>query len=404
MLLSDNIVRMLAVSYSDHTYSLMSILLKIMIWSLPFQGLVTIYGAVLQANNNFTPVKLTGTFSSIVSIICILILYRYIGIYAIVVSFITGFIVNAVFLRINIGKKFRFLSGRFYKDRDIKLLLFMVTPIMFGVAGHEVNLIIDKSVAALVGEGAVTALSYSCVLYLLVENVIINSIVTAIFPDMAEKVQRGENVELAHNSKKAILLAEFLLIPIVIFTFFNATGITRIAYMRGNFDNNSLILTSAALQGYVIGLPFLAIRDIITRVYYAYKDTKLPVYINLLSVVINIILDFVLYKPLGIMGITLSTSVSNIFSGLIMLLMIRKYNKLIFEKNLIKELLILYSPIILSALISNVIVNLFDNIIISLILSFVVVFSIELVAVYFFKSCLLDSFRNGMNKLLRRKK
>lgn len=338
IIFSNQVSHVLAVNYSDKQYEQMSLLIKILVIALPLQGLVTIFGAVLQAQNIFIPVRLTGTFSSIISIICVMLLNKRLGIYALVASFILGYLFNALFLRFHVGLSHKYSIHKFYKDANIRKLLILVFPLILGMAGHEVNLIIDKSVASRLAEGAVSALSYSCVLYLLIENTIINSIVTVLFPNIAEDIKNGKDSKLGRNVKSIIVFAEALLIPIVIFSYFNAENITRIVYYRGSFDLNSLSLTSCALQGYVVGLPFLAIRDIAMRVYYAYGDTKAPVMINLLSVIINIFLDFILYKPLGVLGITLSTSISNAIAGMIMILYVRHYNGWILDKSLIREL------------------------------------------------------------------
>lgn len=385
IIFSNDISHVLALSYSDDLYSQMSNLLRILIIAIPFQGLVTIFGAVLQAENRFTPVRLTGTVSSFVSIVCVIVLHKYIGVYALVVSFVVGYFLNAVFLRINLRKVFKYRIYKFYKDENVKELIFLVLPLIIGLAGHEINLIIDKSVASQITEGAVSALSYSCVLYLLIENVIINSIVTAIFPNMTEMKKEGKENELAVSAKRVIFFAECLLIPIVICTFLNAENITELIYFRGSFDEKSLLLTSAALQGYVIGLPFLAIRDIITRVYYAYSDTKTPVAVNLISVGINIFLDFALYKAFGVMGITFATSFANAFSGIVMLLRVKKCNRYILDKELLKELGIICIPMVLSLVVTYYIAVAFQPLL-ALLLSAFVTFGIELIFMYLGKS------------------
>lgn len=333
---SDEIAYLLAPGFVQENHQQLNMMIKFMCLALPFQGLIATYSAVLQAEKKFTPVKLTGTITSLISITCVFILARRMGIQALLISYVVGIILNAIFLIFNSRKLFKFKSQKVFQDPDIKKLILLVGPLILGTAGNQLNLIIDKSVASQVALGAVSALSYSCVLYLFVENIIINSIVTAIFPDFTEKINHGDYNGLSTSAKKIIVLAESLLIPIVACLFYNSENITKIVYFRGNFDNTSLELTSAALKGYVIGLPFLAVRDIITRVYYAYGDTKCPVIINLISVGLNIFLDFFLYNKLGVMGITLATSLANAFSGVVLYWLLSKHNKYINSSELKK--------------------------------------------------------------------
>ena len=116
--------------------------------------------------------------------------------------------------------------------------------------------------------------------------------------------------------------------------------------MRGNFGNDSLTLTTAALKGYFLGLPLLSVRDIANRVYYAYGDTKTPVNIGIFSVFINILLDFILSKYFGVFGITVATSISNSLSAILMVVFLRKYNKDIFNSKFTIEGLVLLAEMV----------------------------------------------------------
>ncbi len=332
------IAKMLAPAYGSKDTMYLKNILKWMCMVLPFQGCIAVYSAVLEAEKRFTPVRLTGTATSVINIMCILLLAKRIHTATLLVSYIIGIVFNAIFLVVNAGKLCRFRPKKVLEDKDLKKLLFLIIPILIGTAGHELNLMIDKSVASQITFGAVSALSYSCVLYLFVENVIINSIVTAVFPDMTEKIMNSDKEQLALGTQNVICFAECVLIPIVICILFVSTEITKVVYMRGSFDVNSVSLTSAALCGYVIGLPFLALRDIVTRVYYAFGDTKTPVVINLVAVGINIVLDIVLAKQLGIFGITLATSLANAFSGIVLAVFVSRHFQLFKSNKFCKRL------------------------------------------------------------------
>jgi len=330
--ISDQISYWLAPGYTLNEHEQLKYMVQIMCIAFPFQGIVSVYSSVLQAEKNFIPVRLTGTVTSVASIFSVIIFAKNVGINSLVISYIFAIIFNALFLFLCSNKYFKFKPKGVLRDFDVKRMVILIVPLLLGTAGHEINLIIDKSIASRVTQGAISALSYSCVLYLFIENVIINSIVTAFFPNLTEMENQGKDQEVASSTRKMIILALSMLVPIMCCVYFNSVNITRIVYMRGSFDETSLSLTSAALMGYIIGLPFLAMRDIITRVYYAYDDTKFPVIVNLLSVLLNIGLDLVLYKPLGVFGITFATSVSNIFSAVVLFIMIGKYNKNINDK------------------------------------------------------------------------
>lgn len=331
----------LAPNLDSLNLSKLSEYISILTITIPFIGAGSVISAALQAENHFAPVKLMGTITSAVSILSVAALSRSLGEKALCVSYIAGNVLNAVFVFICIRKDYLF------KVKDIKLnknkiinLLNLTFPLMIGLAAHEINLMIDKSLATSLTAGAASALSYCSVLYLFLENTIINSIVTVLYPNLVKHRAENHNKLIAKETGKAVYYTELILIPLVIVTFFFSDTIVSLMYQRGKFDAASLSLTSFALKGYIIGLPLVAIRDIATRVYYAYDDTKIPLRINLMSVCVNIFLDFALGRVLGIMGITLATTISNGFSAVTLFKLLHKHNNSI-RVNLISLILLL---------------------------------------------------------------
>lgn len=317
----------LAPSYTGELSIILAKYIRIMGIVLLFYGITNVYSAILQAEERFIPVKMTGTVSSVCSIVAILLLSRRMGETSMSVSFLCAAICNCVF--ISICTK-RYLKLSFDRSVDvsaeIKQLLKMSIPLTIGLAAHEVNLIIDKSVATSIGAGAVSALSYCSVVYLLVENVIISSTITAIYPKFVEFISLNDDQGIAAQAKKTTVNIILLLMPIVAVMFFKSNEIIRVLFYRGSFNDYSLKLTEYALKGYILGIQFRAVRDIISRMFYAYGNTKTSMSINLISIAINIALDFLLYKSFGTFGITFATTISLVFSGMAHYIAMCKYN------------------------------------------------------------------------------
>lgn len=390
---SDTIAYLLAPAYSSTASSQLSFMLRLMCITFPFQGIIAVYSAVLQAERDFTPVKLTGTITSIISIICVCLLSIRFGVTSLMISYIVSTIFNAFLLMYKSRNLFKFKLHDYKIDNDMKRLFFIIAPLLLGTAANQFNLIVDKSIASSITSGAISALSYSCVLYLFIENIIINSIVTATFPEITENVIQNRQDKVSRNTQKSLFIAEILLIPVVICTIFFSKDITKIVYMRGSFNATSLTLTSEALTGYVIGLPFYALRDISTHVFYAYGDTKKPVIINIMAVFINITLDIILSKYFGIFGITIATSISSIFSGCILFIGLKKYNKKIFDKTMKKEILkvLIVNLIVLAFIIATALT--FDNTFLFILVA-IISYIIEILFLRLFKSLFIKEAFN----------
>lgn len=328
IIFSGSIAKILAPGYSEILYNELSNSLKIVSFSYLFLGITSVLCAGLQAEEVFIPGKLTGAIASAISIIIVIFFSDILGYKALIFAYNLTALINSIFILFCSKKLFviHFVDIKGFFDKNIKHLIKLSTPLLVGLAAHELNLIIDKSVATSLEKGAVSALAYSSVLYLFIENIIINSIVTAVFPHLSKLRLEGKEKILAERTKNYIFFSEIILIPIVIVIYLQSVNIVEVIYMRGGFKAHSLLLTSAALSGYIVGLPFLALRDLLTHVYYAYGYTKEPMIINLCSIMVNIILDVVLSRYMGIKGITLATTISLIFCSIVMLCRICKIN------------------------------------------------------------------------------
>jgi putative peptidoglycan lipid II flippase len=79
---------------------------------------------------------------------------------------------------------------------------------------------------------------------------------------------------------------------------------------------------------------FYVARDTLTRVFYAFDDTKTPFLIALVSIVAKAVLNYILVKPFGLGGICLSTVIVSALNGLLLAILIRKNISLGFRKML----------------------------------------------------------------------
>jgi putative peptidoglycan lipid II flippase len=100
--------------------------------------------------------------------------------------------------------------------------------------------------------------------------------------------------------------------------------IIELLYGRGAFENNSVLLTSGALRFYSVGLIGMALREVVSRGFYALEDSITPVKNAVIAVCLNVILNIVLSKYLGINGVALATSIAASFTTILLFISLRK--------------------------------------------------------------------------------
>ena len=83
-------------------------------------------------------------------------------------------------------------------------------------------------------------------------------------------------------------------------------------------------MTTGALSCYTVGLVFLAVRDTLVKVFYAYKETKITTITSVIAILINIILNILLSVFMGINGLALATSISAAVHCIVLYILLRK--------------------------------------------------------------------------------
>ncbi len=99
------------------------------------------------------------------------------------------------------------------------------------------------------------------------------------------------------------------------------------------------------------------VRDILNKAFYAIKDTKTPMINSFIGIIINVVINSLLIKHLGVSGLTLATTISAIVITIVMLLDLNKKLNGIDIKNII----ISFLKVILSALIMGILVTVINK-------------------------------------------
>jgi putative peptidoglycan lipid II flippase len=116
----------------------------------------------------------------------------------------------------------------------------------------------------------------------------------------------------------------FIVIPMSLALIVLAVPIVRVLFQRGAFNPRATGLTAYALLFFSLGLAPMALRDLISRVYFSMQDTMTPMLLGIGAVALNIGLNFLLIGPLAHGGLALSTSLSALFAMLLLFVFLRR--------------------------------------------------------------------------------
>lgn len=322
---TEPIVKLFASGFEGENLTLAVNLTKITIFSIYFSGLIYVYTAYLQIKNKFIIPALMSIPLNVL-IIIFMVLGSKFDIMLLAVGNVVAILFQFLFLVPSLyksGYKYRFNLNK--NDKYLKQMIQLSIPIIIGVSINEINTLIDRTMASQLAEGGISALNYSNKLVLFVQGIFVTSISTIMYPMISKMASNNNILGLKKSLSETVNTVNLLILPAIIFTMIFSEQIVQLAFGRGAFNSEAITMTSSALFFYSIGIIGFGLREVLSRVFYAIKDTKTPMLNSSIGMVLNIILNIILSKYMGISGLALATSISAVFiTGLLLVSLTKK--------------------------------------------------------------------------------
>ncbi len=192
----------------------------------------------------------------------------------------------------------------------VRELLWLMLPAAIGAGVVQINLLTDIIIASLLPEGSISFLYFADRVNQLPLGVIGIAVGTALLPLLSRQVAAADTAGAANSQNRAIEVALFLTLPATAALLVLALPVVTVLFERGAFDAVASTATAWALMGYVVGLPAYVLIKVLTPGYFARKDTKTPVRIAIIAMVVNLVLNLILIWPLQHVGLALATAIA----------------------------------------------------------------------------------------------
>jgi putative peptidoglycan lipid II flippase len=200
----------------------------------------------------------------------------------------------------------------------------MVWPILIGSAVGKVSVFIIQLLGSYLEEGSISSLNYADKLFQLPLGLFVAGISVPIFPLLSEQVATKAPERVKATLDFALRLMGFLLVPATVAIILLRYPLIGLLLEHGEFQPDDTARTAWALLFLALGLYAYAGRDTVTRVFYAYHDTRTPVKISVLTVIITIGLAYLFMQFLGVGGLTLGMTVALVVNFLVLMWLLRR--------------------------------------------------------------------------------
>jgi putative peptidoglycan lipid II flippase len=221
------------------------------------------------------------------------------------------------------GFRYRFTFD--LRDPGLRRVLVLMGPGTVGLAATQVNLFVNTLLATGQGTGAVSWLSYAFRLMYLPIGLFGVSIATATLPAVSRHAAVGDRDGIRDTVAEAIVMMLVLNVPAMFGLVALSEPIVRLLFERGRFHASDTAATAAALRCYAIGLTGYATARIASPVFYALGRSRVPVFVSVATIALNVILSVFLVRLLGFRGLALGTSIAMMANGGTLLVLLHRH-------------------------------------------------------------------------------
>mgnify|MGYP001324752381 CR=1 FL=1 len=220
------------------------------------------------------------------------------------------------------------LSPKFTAAISKLLKLFM--PAALGAGVYQVNLLVDLILASTLSTGSISYLYFADRISQLPIGVVGVALGTALLPILSKHLKRNENSQAFRSQNQAIEISLLFSFPASIALIILAEFIVTVLFQRGVFTAFETQQTANALIAFSLGLPAYILIKVLAPGFFAREDTKTPVQIAIVCMILNLILNLILMIPLAHVGLALATAISSWVNAIALfyLLKIRGYLKI----------------------------------------------------------------------------
>jgi putative peptidoglycan lipid II flippase len=210
--------------------------------------------------------------------------------------------------RINAKLTINFKHYKDFSSTFIKLL----TPVLVSTSIGQINMFVDRIFASYLTDGSMSYLAYADKVSSLPVMIFSGMVATVVFPELIEHINNKEEALVKNYIRKSIIATMIFLIPSFIGIIVLNKEIIKLLFERNAFDMTATANTASALFYYSPTIIMYGGMAVIAKVYYSMKDTKTLMYISTVTILLNVIFDYVLMKPLAHNGLALSTSLVSV--------------------------------------------------------------------------------------------
>lgn len=306
---------LIAQGFSPYQIDLMVNLTRILLIAQIFFLLSNFLTAILQVHQVFIVSALSPIVYNFFIILSIFTLAPVFGIYGVVYGAVVGAFFHLA-IQIPIVKKigFNYTFSLKHRLEGVREVIRLMLPRSLSLGLSEIENTVTLFFASGLIAGSISLLNLAMQIMYLPSRIFATTVGQASLPILSKNVAQNKLENFKNIVVNTLMQSLFIALPVATIFLVNRLAIVRIAFGAKQFPWEATLITAKTLAFLSPAIVCQAIIQILVRSFYALHDTRTPMKISFVSLLVNVVASFYLvnFTDLGIIGLAFSVSLANL--------------------------------------------------------------------------------------------
>jgi putative peptidoglycan lipid II flippase len=311
-ILAKPLTKLIVPGFSPEQIAQTASLTRLMLLSPIIFTISNVYSSVLISLKKFIVVNIAPLLYNLGIIVGIIFFYPRFGLSGLAYGVLLGALFH-VLIQVPEAARFGF-SWRpqwAVKDEGVKKVGQLFLPRIVGMDISYVNLIIVSVVGSVLTAGSIAAFNFANNIQAVALGIFALSTIVVVFPLLSEQYSKADIEGFIGTIQQSAIRIMFFIIPITIMILLFRAHAVRLLLGYGKCDWSCTILTFNTLGVLAFSLIAQSLTPLFARAFYARQNTRTPVAIGLIAMVVNAAFSYWLAQALGVVGIALGFMIAS---------------------------------------------------------------------------------------------
>jgi len=313
--LSGSLLPVLASGFSGEKLALTRSLFILFLPLIVLSGIATLWSSLLNARKRFVISALAPIMPPLAALAGLFAAGRALGIFALAIGIMAGTVLQGLVLAAALKQEDIRLRPRWQgMTPELRRVLDQYLPMVAGALLMSMTGVVDQGMAAMLDPGSVAALSYGTKIVTFVVGLGMMAIGTAILPHFSQMAGAKDWQAIRHTVRTYARMILLLCVPATVLLVLLAEPMISVLFERGAFVRQDVQLVGRVLAFASLQVPFYLLGILYVRLISSLQRNTLLLWGAAISLPLDVVLNLVFMRWMGVAGIALSTSIVMVVS------------------------------------------------------------------------------------------